>query len=58
MLDCVAEAGVTPVLDTPEGVEAVRRRGADGTDRLFLLNHNGHEVTVDLAHPRRSTRPR
>ncbi|MCT2591564.1 beta-galactosidase [Streptomyces sp. N2-109] len=49
MLDCVTGAGVTPVMDTPESVEAVRRRGADGTDHLFLLNHAPEEVTVELA---------
>ncbi|MFJ9565270.1 beta-galactosidase [Streptomyces fuscichromogenes] len=48
VLDCVAGAGVTPVLDTPPGVEAVRRRAADGTRRLFLLNHTTDETTVDL----------
>ncbi|MGW1719823.1 beta-galactosidase [Streptomyces sp. NPDC002156] len=49
VLDCVTGAGVTPVLNTPEGVEAVRRRAADGTEHLFLLNHTADEVTIDLA---------
>ncbi|MGW1029426.1 beta-galactosidase [Streptomyces sp. NPDC002577] len=48
VLDCVTGAGVTPVMDTPEGVEAVRRRAADGTEHLFLLNHTTDAVTVDL----------
>ncbi|MER5791475.1 beta-galactosidase [Streptomyces sp. NPDC059627] len=43
LLDSVADAGIVPVLDTPEGVEAVRR-----DDHLFLLNHTADEVTVDL----------
>ncbi|GKQ39033.1 hypothetical protein ALMP_55620 [Streptomyces sp. A012304] len=46
VLDCVTGAGVTPALDTPAGVEAVRRRAADGTEHLFLLNHTPDEVTV------------
>ncbi|MFF5982977.1 beta-galactosidase trimerization domain-containing protein [Streptomyces olindensis] len=46
VLDCVTGAGVTPALDTPAGVEAVRRRAADGTAHLFLLNHTPDEVTV------------
>jgi beta-galactosidase len=42
-----AEAGVEPVLPgLPEGVEAVRRRGADG-DYLFVLNHT--DAPVDVA---------
>ncbi|MFF7789940.1 beta-galactosidase [Streptomyces sp. NPDC007991] len=48
VLDCCTGAGVTPVLDTPDGVEAVRRRAADGSDHLFLLNHTTDEVTIDL----------
>ncbi|WP_307818547.1 beta-galactosidase [Streptomyces sp. MBT62] len=43
LLDIVGDAGVAPVLDTPQGVEAVRR-GA----YLFLLNHTADEATVDL----------
>ncbi|WP_367322872.1 beta-galactosidase [Streptomyces sp. HUAS ZL42] len=41
------EAGVEPVRVTPEGVEAVLRRGADA-DYLFLIDHagNGAEVAV------------
>ena len=48
ILDCATTAGVTPVLPTPRGVEAVRRRSADGTTHLFLLNHTTDEVTVEL----------
>jgi beta-galactosidase len=41
------EAGVEPVLPgLPEGVEAVRRRGAGG-DFVFVLNHTGAPVRVD-----------
>jgi beta-galactosidase len=48
VLDCVSNARVTPVLQTPSGVEAVRRRAVDGPDHLFLLNHTASEVAVDL----------
>ncbi|MFI7637922.1 beta-galactosidase [Nonomuraea sp. NPDC049400] len=48
VLDCATGAGVTPVMDTPDGVEAVHRRAADGTDHLFLLNHTPEEAIVDL----------
>lgn len=37
------EAGVKPVLETPGGVEASERVGADGSRYLFLLNHNRAE---------------
>ncbi|WP_028058465.1 beta-galactosidase [Candidatus Solirubrobacter pratensis] len=41
-----AEAGVEPVLPgLPAGVEAVRRRGADG-DFVFVLNHTAGAVAV------------
>jgi beta-galactosidase len=41
-----AEAGVEPALaGLPEGVEAVRRRGADG-DFVFILNHTDAPVQV------------
>jgi beta-galactosidase len=41
-----AEAGVGPVLPgLPAGVEAVRRRGADG-DFVFVLNHTAGAVAV------------
>ncbi|MCB1070104.1 MAG: beta-galactosidase [Verrucomicrobia bacterium] len=42
-----AEQGVRPVLETPEGVEAVVR-SRDGTDYLFVLNHNYEPVEVTL----------
>ncbi|MEO3755594.1 beta-galactosidase [Streptomyces sp. B6B3] len=48
VLDATAAAGVTPVLDTPDGVEATRRHTPDGTPLLFLLNHTPGEVTVRL----------
>lgn len=41
------EAGVRPPLAAPEGVEAVRRVGEEGTF-LFLLNHNVREEEVEL----------
>ncbi|WP_456823458.1 beta-galactosidase [Cellulomonas sp. P5_E12] len=41
----VAEAGLTPA-DAPDGVEIVRRHGADGRSWLFVLNHTNDEVTV------------
>jgi beta-galactosidase len=41
-----AEAGVEPVLPgLPEGVEAVRRRGADG-EFVFVVNHTDAPVSV------------
>ncbi|MFD5319228.1 beta-galactosidase [Streptomyces sp. NPDC127098] len=48
VLGAATAAGVTPVLDTPDGVEAARRRAPDGTDHLFLLNHTAREVEIDL----------
>ncbi|MFF2331394.1 MULTISPECIES: beta-galactosidase [unclassified Streptomyces] len=36
---------VRPTAQVPEGVEAVRRTGPDGS-HLFLLNHNHHPVTL------------
>lgn len=42
------EAGVEPVRSTPEGVEAVLRRGADA-DYLFLVNHTDRPVHVAVA---------
>ncbi|MBB4921008.1 beta-galactosidase, partial [Kitasatospora kifunensis] len=45
----LAEAGVAPELPgVPDGVEATRRRAADGTDYLFLLNHGPAECHVPL----------
>jgi beta-galactosidase len=40
------EAGVTPVIEAPAGVEAVRRHRADGGSLLFLLNHGDEAVRV------------
>jgi beta-galactosidase len=45
-VDEVTEAaGVTPLLDLPAGVEAIRRQGPDRS-YLFVLNHTTHDVTV------------
>jgi beta-galactosidase len=46
-----AAAGVVPVLaaagqERPPGLEAVRRRHADGRAYLFLINHAGTAATV------------
>ncbi|WP_424922264.1 beta-galactosidase [Streptomyces sp. wa53] len=43
----LAEAGVTPaVAGLPQGVEAVRRHGDDGSSFLFVINHTTHDVDV------------
>jgi beta-galactosidase len=42
-----AEAGVSPTIEAPAGVEAVRRQG-DGRSILFLLNHGAHEARIEL----------
>ncbi|NUT31208.1 MAG: beta-galactosidase, partial [Streptomyces sp.] len=42
-----AEAGVAPVRATPEGVEAVLRRGTDA-DYLFVINHSGRDAEVTV----------
>ena len=43
----LAAAGLTPeVPGLPAGVEAVRRRAADGRSWLFLLNHTTEPVRV------------
>lgn len=50
--EVLTEAGADPVLDDlPEGVEAVRRHGAEheGGSFLFLLNHTGAEVSVPVS---------
>jgi beta-galactosidase len=45
-----AAAGVPPVLpDRPPGLEAVRRRHADGRGYLFLINHAEVAATVTAA---------
>jgi len=41
------QAGLTPTLAAPDGVEAVRR-SADGRSLLFLLNHRAQPATVEL----------
>ncbi|WP_427922289.1 beta-galactosidase [Streptomyces sp. cg40] len=49
LLDLIRrEAGVEPVRVTPEGVEAVLRRGADA-DYLFLIDHAGEGAEVPVA---------
>jgi beta-galactosidase len=42
-----ADAGVTPVAEVPEGVEAVSRTGPGGA-LLFLLNHSSRTVEVSV----------
>jgi beta-galactosidase len=42
------EAGVEPVRETPDGVEAVLRRGEDA-DYLFLINHGERNAEVQVA---------
>ncbi|MEU6352261.1 beta-galactosidase trimerization domain-containing protein [Streptomyces sp. NPDC047072] len=42
------EAGVEPVRETPEGVEAVLRRGTQA-DFLFLINHGDRSAEVQVA---------
>ncbi|MFE9448151.1 beta-galactosidase [Streptomyces sp. NPDC006739] len=43
-----AEAGVEPVRTAPEGVEVVRRRGADA-DYVFVIDHSGRGAEVSVA---------
>nr|BBH95886.1 beta-galactosidase [Thermogemmatispora argillosa] len=42
------EAGLTPLLETPTGVEVSRRITQDERTIYFLLNHNRHEVRLSL----------
>jgi beta-galactosidase len=42
------QAGVSPVLNTPEGVEATRRVRSDGRAIYFLLNHTEQVQSVSL----------
>ncbi|MGF1646283.1 MAG: beta-galactosidase [Kineosporiaceae bacterium] len=45
----LAGTAAAPVLaGLPPGVEAVRRRAADGTSYLFVLDHPGEGVTLDV----------
>ncbi len=48
MEDIFKEAGITPAMVTPDGVEASVRVSADG-EILFLLNHNAEEAHVILS---------
>jgi len=41
-------AGAEPVLDTPQGVEAGLRVGADGREVYILVNHSGQPQSVSL----------
>ncbi|MEO3822059.1 beta-galactosidase [Plantactinospora sp. B24E8] len=48
--DVARAAGVTPTCPVaPDGVEAVRRRSADGRSWLFLLNHTDTAQTLPVA---------
>jgi beta-galactosidase len=42
------EAGLTPLLEAPPGVEVSRRLTPDARNIYFLLNHNQQEVTLSL----------
>ena len=42
------EAGVTPVRETPAGLETVLRRGEDA-DYVFLINHGERTADVQVA---------
>ncbi len=42
----LAEAGVEPVLETPAGVEALRRVGPDGQEVLIVINHTRESQTL------------
>lgn len=46
LAEACREAGVEPALETPAGVEAVRRT-QDGTGYLVLLNHTDQSVQVE-----------
>lgn len=47
LLQACEEVGVKPPLEVPTGVEVVRRRN-EKSSFLFLLNHNGEEVSLPL----------
>lgn len=44
------EAGIRPIIDTPNGIEVTRRRNANGTF-LFFLNHNteSHDIKLNCS---------
>lgn len=42
------EAGLQPALETPTGVEACLRVGADGREVFILINHGNALQTVSL----------
>ena len=43
----VQQAGVYPILTTPEGVEVTRRRGNEA-DYIFIMNHTNIPVEVEI----------
>jgi beta-galactosidase len=45
------EAGLRSVLETPPGVEAVRRNGGPDGDAIVLINHGREHVRVSVAGP-------
>ncbi len=47
LMDACGEAGVTPAVSAPGGVEAVRRAGADSA-HLFVMNHTDETVFVPV----------
>ena len=44
----VKEAGLQPVLETPPGIEACLRLGADGREVFILINHGKAPQTISL----------
>jgi beta-galactosidase len=51
MNDVVADAGVTPVMDTPPGVLARRRASKDSGEIIILVNHHRNDQRVTLPWP-------
>jgi beta-galactosidase len=49
----IKDARVTPVMETPAGVEACRRVSAEGEDIVILINHTTGERSVTLPWPAR-----
>ncbi len=50
----LATAGIAAVMSVPDGVEALRRVGADGREVLILIDHRGIERQVPLDGPWRN----
>jgi hypothetical protein len=44
----LSEAGLQPVLETPAGLEACLRLGAQGREVFILINHSNVSQTVSL----------